>query len=296
MKPCSLPIYSPFCTEVEAWIGSTGGHVAALTGREKKEEVLWMRQCIFVVLSCFRRCLSEETKKDRPQPTPDLSSCSSFDAKWQSSQNAAHYHRQKTMDEGGQPVPARSTLLSTYWRDPEWLAYFPLNANTVVDYFSRSTFFDLESTNEVLRMQNIANPNGHLPGMGKTAKQQQDELTRFTGIEFVLVLQKEATGVAGGQAGPSTTAAGGQEESLFIIQKRRRFSPVQTQVLDTYYVLNGNVHMAPDLETVLANRLVRIRMQRHDDNDVGLLIPLRNIATDDCIAFPSSRPFTGQRS
>lgn len=28
------------------------------------------------------------------------------------------------------------------------------------------------------------------------------------------------------------------------------------QVQETYYILNGNVHMAPDLETVLQNRLV----------------------------------------
>ncbi|CAO1626654.1 unnamed protein product [Parajaminaea phylloscopi] len=149
------------------------------------------------------------------------------------------------MDPSHPQIPSRADLLSTYWRDPEYLAYVPLTSSTVLDYFARSIFFDPESTNEVLRMQNIGNPQGQVPGMGKTAKQQEEELRRFKGIEFVVVHAhaKEARPGAGA------------EDTLYVIQKRRRDSPTKTQVLETYYVLNGNVHMAPDLETVLSNRM-----------------------------------------
>ncbi|PWN24061.1 MED6-domain-containing protein [Microstroma glucosiphilum] len=161
------------------------------------------------------------------------------------------------------PTPTRSTLLSTYWRDPEYLAYVPLNPTTALDYFSRSTFFDPASTNEMLRMQNIANPEAMAGAMGRTARQQEEELSRFVGIEFVLVHAKqnkgkEAAGTQGQQAQNVVPPGQGQQladETLFVIQKRRRESPAKTHVLETYYILNGNIHMAPDLETVLNNRM-----------------------------------------
>lgn len=156
------------------------------------------------------------------------------------------------MDAAASPRPSRSTLLSTYWRDPEYLAHVPLTSSTALDYFSRSNFFDPESTNEVLRMQNIGNPQALVPGMGKTAKQQEDELKRFKGIEFVVVHAKESRP---GQV-PAAAGSPGADDSLFVIQKRRRESPSRTQVLETYYILNGNVHMAPDLESVLSNRII----------------------------------------
>ncbi|PWN30720.1 SNase-domain-containing protein [Jaminaea rosea] len=144
-------------------------------------------------------------------------------------------------------APARSSLLPTYWRDPEYLRSVPLTSRTALDYFSLSHFFDQESTNQVLRMQNIANPQAQMPGMGKSARQQEEELKRFQGIEFVLVHSREPTGKEAVEKG---------DESLYVVQKRRRTSPTQTAVLETYYILNGNVHVAPDLETVLQNRLV----------------------------------------
>lgn len=158
-------------------------------------------------------------------------------------------------------APSRSSLLSTYWRDPEYLSYIPLNSRTDLDYFARSHFFDPESTNEVLRMQNIANPQSQIPGMGKSARQQEEELKRFQGVEFVLVHAREPGVVGSGAAvQPGVKEAAekksGADESLFVIQKRQRESPTKATVLETYYILNGNIHVAPDLETVLQNRLV----------------------------------------
>lgn len=130
--------------------------------------------------------------------------------------------------------PTRTTLLSTYWRDPEYLTYIPLTTNTALDYFSRSTFFDTSSTNEILRMQNIANnPTGVI---NKSPKEQENELKRFKGIEFVLVhssLEKgqkdqDAAGqqpVAAGRGGYQHVAEG----TCFIVQKRQRDSPVQSE-------------------------------------------------------------------
>lgn len=168
--------------------------------------------------------------------------------------------------------PTRSLLLSTYWRDPEYLAHVPLTSSTALDYFSRSSFFDPSSTNEMLRMQNIVQimqfQNG-IMGMGKTARQQEEELTRFKGIEFVLVYAKEPKQQTAPGSGPSTAGMtlpqgpSAIEETLFVIQKRRRVSPVETHVLETYYIANGNVHMAPDVETILNNRMVSLFKRAH---------------------------------
>jgi hypothetical protein len=44
---------------------------------------------------------------------------------------------------------------STQWRDDAWLATFPLNAATALDYFSGSPFYDRASLNERARAQGV---------------------------------------------------------------------------------------------------------------------------------------------
>lgn len=154
------------------------------------------------------------------------------------------------------PPPTRSALLSTYWRDPEFLAHVPLTTSTALEYFSRSNFFDPASTNEMLRMQNIGSvpppgmpPGLNIPGWGKTPRQQEEDLARFKGVEFVLVHAREpkvevatAAAAAGGEAGaagdrqahfplPMGMGPGQQqaEDTLFVIQKRQRDGPLPTQ-------------------------------------------------------------------
>lgn len=46
----------------------------------------------------------------------------------------------------------------------------------------------------------------------------------------------------------------GCERTTDLVFPPTRACPVQ--VLETYYILNGNIHMAPDLDTILNNRLV----------------------------------------
>lgn len=50
-------------------------------------------------------------------------------------------------------------LTSLTWTDREWLAHFPLihtaNASTVLEYFSRSPFYDRSCLNEQYKMQRL---------------------------------------------------------------------------------------------------------------------------------------------
>lgn len=110
----------------------------------------------------------------------------------------------------------------------------PLNEHNVMAYFATSPFFDRRSNNEQIRMQNIANGTQNLTG-GSGAKQEEQELKRFTGLEFVLVHA--------------------QAPSCFVIQKRWRTSPTDTTTLSAYYVINDSIYQAPDMYSLLASRL-----------------------------------------
>ena len=164
-----------------------------------------------------------------------------------------------------QPAPppvAPSNLLHVQFKNPEFLSYLshlqstgqvslgrdsscakfdpahPLTEHNVMAYFATSPFFDRRSNNEQIRMQNIANGIQNLTG-GMGAKQEEQELKRFTGLEFVLVHSREPT--------------------CFVVQKRWRTSPTETTPLAAYYVINDSIYQAPDLYSILATRLVSQR-------------------------------------
>lgn len=44
--------------------------------------------------------------------------------------------------------------------------------------------------------------------------------------------------------------------TLWVIVKRRRVSPEKTDILAAYYLLNGSIYLAPNLHTLLTNRVV----------------------------------------
>ena len=46
-------------------------------------------------------------------------------------------------------------LTGTMWRDDAWLAAFPLNEHTALDYFALSPFYDSNCANEELRRQGL---------------------------------------------------------------------------------------------------------------------------------------------
>ena len=127
------------------------------------------------------------------------------------------------------PIATEATpnLLHVQFKNPEFLTYLthlattqpshttpsstsisPLNEYNVMSYFATSPFFDRRSNNEQIRMQNIA--NGLAGGMA--ASQEEQELKRFTGLEFVLVHAKD---------------------SCFVIQKRWRTSPTESMSQQT---------------------------------------------------------------
>ncbi|GAK62149.1 MED6-domain-containing protein [Moesziomyces antarcticus] len=158
------------------------------------------------------------------------------------------------------PADAPPNLLHVQFKNPEFLTYLsqlqaqglvapdagnagkpaksdpahPLSEHNVMAYFATSPFFDRRSNNEQIRMQNIANGIQNLTG-GMGARQEEQELKRFTGLEFVLV-----------HARPPL---------CFVIQKRWRTSPTETTPLAAYYIVNDSIYQAPDMYSVLATRL-----------------------------------------
>lgn len=133
---------------------------------------------------------------------------------------------------GAPATDAPTNLLHVQFKNPEFLAYLshlqstgqvvapadgskfnpdhPLTEHNVMAYFATSPFFDRRSNNEQIRMQNIANGIQNLTGEGGMgAKQEQEELKRFTGLEFVLVHARAPL--------------------CFVVQKRWRTSPTESE-------------------------------------------------------------------
>ncbi|KAH7825643.1 putative mediator of rna polymerase ii transcription [Monocercomonoides exilis] len=111
-------------------------------------------------------------------------------------------------------------LHHTSWRDDAWLLHNPLNMETVMEYFSRSSFYDHECNNEVVKMQ-------QLPA---------ERLRTLRGVEFSIE---------------------DHDTDLFIIAKRFRETETKTRMLDLYYVLYGSIYQSTDLSEILESRINR---------------------------------------
>ncbi|KAI8866320.1 hypothetical protein GQ42DRAFT_126262, partial [Ramicandelaber brevisporus] len=114
-------------------------------------------------------------------------------------------------------------LTAIEWRSPEWLAmYGPLRRENVLDYFSLSPFWDTGCKNANLRMQ-----------MRVQLQQQQQQ-------------QQQQ------QMHPGMPVHGAQ----FVIQKQQRTSAREpARPLAVFYVINDCIYMAPDLYSVVSNRI-----------------------------------------
>jgi MED6 mediator sub complex component len=114
-------------------------------------------------------------------------------------------------------------LTSVTWTDKVWLTYFPLNAETALDYFSLSQFYDRACNNELVKMQRLD------PAL----------ISTMEGIEYTLV-------------SPSSP-------NLFRIAKSKRVITPQPSVtlLAVYYVVNGVVYQAPSAHAVLSSRVLQ---------------------------------------
>lgn len=114
------------------------------------------------------------------------------------------------------------------WRSPEFLHYDGgLGEHNVLEYFALSPFYDRRSNNEIVRMQTQFSSLDLL----------EQHLKNMKGIEFVVIDAKPP---------------------IFVIQKRNRVSPDQATPLQTYFVFNENIYMAPFIKTVLSSRLLDI--------------------------------------
>lgn len=106
----------------------------------------------------------------------------------------------------------------------------PLTEENVMEYFEESFLFDRSSNNNVLRMQTQhADPNYRMSRL-----ETENELRRFTGLEYALV-----------HAQPP----------LFVIQRRDRLSPTEVRPTAVYFILNNVLYSGPDLYTLLATKL-----------------------------------------
>lgn len=124
------------------------------------------------------------------------------------------------------PSPAETPeedLTGVMWNDRLWLNHFPLNKETVFDYFSQSQFYDRSCNNELIRMQRL----------------DPTLLSKMSGIEYVVSHHVEP--------------------SLYVITKQRRTLEPKLIIesLATYYVIDGNVYQAPTAHAVFSSRILQ---------------------------------------
>ncbi|KAK7468653.1 Mediator of RNA polymerase II transcription subunit 6 [Stygiomarasmius scandens] len=114
----------------------------------------------------------------------------------------------------------------------EWIqANGPLTEENVFEYFATSMFYDKQSNNQVLRMQ-----TQHAVMPSASTESEESKLEKMVGQEFAVVHS--------------------QPPHFFIIQKRERLSPDEVKPLAAYFIMNNRIYQAPDLYTVLSNRLL----------------------------------------
>eukprot|EP00308_Calcidiscus_leptoporus_P017618 CAMPEP_0119374920 /NCGR_PEP_ID=MMETSP1334-20130426/33421_1 /TAXON_ID=127549 /ORGANISM="Calcidiscus leptoporus, Strain RCC1130" /LENGTH=186 /DNA_ID=CAMNT_0007393119 /DNA_START=51 /DNA_END=611 /DNA_ORIENTATION=- len=126
------------------------------------------------------------------------------------------------------------------WEDKAWLESFPLNAFTVLDYFSHSQFYDKTCINEFVKMQR-----------GLSAAEMEATMAKMTGFEYVLHAAHEVKASGHNPA-----------HSLYVILRQRRAvkpkGPPELTPVCYYYVLDGVAYEVPSVQEVLKERLMRI--------------------------------------
>ncbi|KAL1495790.1 hypothetical protein AB1Y20_016652 [Prymnesium parvum] len=137
-------------------------------------------------------------------------------------------------------APADDQLLGVTWEDGLWLQNFPLNRETVLDYFSNSQFYDRTCINEQVKMQRNLTP-----------AQAAEVARKMHGVEYQLHHVQEVP-----------PANGSTAHSLYVIVKVERPKPAAAGGKEVarraYYVLDGVVYEAPTAESVLRARLRRL--------------------------------------
>lgn len=119
-------------------------------------------------------------------------------------------------------VEQTEDLTQVMWHDKNWLSFFPLNKQNVLEYFSHSQFYDERSNNQQIKLQRL----------------DAKLLETMPGIEYQVTSH------------PSP--------SLFIITKfLRAIKPPSLEPLAMYYVLEGDVYQAPSIHAILSSRILQ---------------------------------------
>jgi len=113
------------------------------------------------------------------------------------------------------------------FRDQAWLETFPLNKDSVMDYFSRSSFYDGTCLNEQIKMQRL------------DPKTIQNRTGKEYFIEHVIPPESEQ----------------GNPPNIFVIRKQNRVSTKNVEHLSSYYILNGTAFQSPNIRTVCSSTL-----------------------------------------
>ncbi|EJW01210.1 hypothetical protein EDEG_04059 [Edhazardia aedis USNM 41457] len=118
----------------------------------------------------------------------------------------------------------------TCFRDEFFLSANILTSKNVLSYFSASQFYDQSCLNEVIKMQT------KYTGNEITDDEIDEKLKEMVGVQYILAKSLD-------------------EDQLFIIYKIDRFTRVEYDVLQIYYVLNGNIYQSPTNHALLSSRL-----------------------------------------
>lgn len=113
------------------------------------------------------------------------------------------------------------------WKDTDFLFQFGLTEQNVLDYFSRSPFYDPASVPEQLKMQ--ARFTEHL-------SENKMDRSAMTGVDYI------ATSLS-------------LQPSLFVVTSIFRKKNRQPDILQGYYILEGTIYQSPDLFSLIGSRL-----------------------------------------
>jgi hypothetical protein len=122
-------------------------------------------------------------------------------------------------------------LSTSAWRFEAWIHQYPLNLQTILDYFKHSNFYIRTCNNEILAMS-----NGDI-----------NRLKYMEGLEYEV----------------ETTT----KDNYFIIKQQYRISPTEVNLQQLFYIvgidpidamqpLRGTVFPMPDMQAVLKENLV----------------------------------------
>ncbi|CAN8075839.1 unnamed protein product [Agarophyton chilense] len=119
-------------------------------------------------------------------------------------------------------VEETEDLTGVMWHDKNWLSFFPLTKEHVLEYFSLSQFYDERCNNQQIKLQRL----------------DPKLLETMPGIEYQVT------------ADPAP--------GLFIITKfLRSIRPPNLEPLAMYYVLEGDVYQAPSIHAILSSRILQ---------------------------------------